>query len=204
MKLRLVSSLVLFAFGLTLMPAVAEETVAQSTTATTPSAETAATDAQKSKSGTADELKPEPYKPEEFPQWAHDLRRAEIIAFGSLPFTLFFVKFAIDSFRYADNDWDRRYAPWPLKSAGAIEMDEDQKIAALVAAGFGSVLLAFVDHIVVSMRRSSAEKAAQSKIPPRITTDRDGWPPSVDLPPPESAPPGQKQGEASGVPEGDR
>jgi hypothetical protein len=204
MKLKFVFAFVLFAFGLTLMPAVAEDPVVESPTATTPSTETAATDAQKSTSGTAEELKPEPYKPEEFPQWAHDLRRGEIIAFGSLPFTLFFVKTAIDSFRYADNDWDRRYAPWPLKSTGAIEMDEGQRIAALVAAGVGSVLLAVVDHIIVKIRRNSAEKAAHSKIPPRITTERDGWPPSVDLPPPSSAPPAQKQGEKSGVPEGDR
>jgi hypothetical protein len=196
MNLKFISCVVLLSFGLTLMPAVAEDTVAGSTTAST--------DAQKSNSGTADELKPEPYKAEEFPLWAHDLRRAEIIAFGSLPFALFFVKAAIDSYRYADNDWDRRYAPWPLKSAGAIEMDEDQRVAALVAAGFGSVLLAFVDHIILSMRRNSAEKAAQAKIPPRITTERDGWPPSVELPPPPSAPSVKKQGEEGGVPEGDR
>ena len=35
----------------------------------------------------ADEEAYTPYDPDEFPQWAHDVRRGEIIFFGSLPIT---------------------------------------------------------------------------------------------------------------------
>ncbi len=41
--------------------------------------------AQDSKDKSRD--KPVPYKKEEFPQWAHDARRFEVIAFGSFPLT---------------------------------------------------------------------------------------------------------------------
>ena len=143
---------------------------------------------------TADAAKSEPYRPDEFPQWAKDLRRGEIIAFGTLPFTLFLVKTAIDTRRYADNDWDRRYAPWPLKPAGAIEMDEDQRMAALAAAAVSSVALAFIDHIVLRMKRASKEREAQSGLPPTITVERENWPPEVDLPAPseDGAAPGER------------
>ncbi len=45
----------------------------------------------------------EPYKAEEFPSWALDLRRADIVAFGALPFTVFFAQFAIDGWRFSQN-----------------------------------------------------------------------------------------------------
>ncbi len=132
-----------------------------------------------------DAAKSEPYRADEFPQWARDLRRGEVIAFGTLPFTLFVVKAAIDTYRYADNDWDRRYAPWPLKPAGAIEMDEDRRMAALAAAAVSSVVLAVIDHVFVRMKRASKEREALAEAPPSITVERENWPPEVDLKPPE-------------------
>ena len=55
-----------------------------------------------------------------FPQWSKDLRRGEIVALGSFPFTLFFSSFVMDTFRLSTNGFDMRYAPWPINTGGAV------------------------------------------------------------------------------------
>jgi len=108
---------------------------------------------------------PEPYDPVEFPLWARDLRRGDIVAFGTLPFTVFFATFAVDSYRYWDKGWDRRYAPWPLKSAGAIDMDDSLKLSSLAAGAVFSVGLALVDHLIVRSKRESKRRRIEAKGP---------------------------------------
>ena len=66
-----------------------------------------------------------------FPQWAKDLRRGEIITFGAFPFTYFFTSLVYDTYRCANNGWDTRYAPWPVKSAGAVELSQSEHFATL-------------------------------------------------------------------------
>jgi hypothetical protein len=98
---------------------------------------------------------------EEFPLWAKDLRRAEIITFGSLPFTMLFSTIAVDTYLMATHDWDIRYAPWPIRGAGAIEMSVDQRILTLGIALGSSILISVADNIIIQVKRSrEAEKAA--------------------------------------------
>ncbi|GAB1484483.1 hypothetical protein MASR2M78_33010 [Treponema sp.] len=125
---------------------------------------------------------PEPYDMSEFPAWAHSLRRSEIVAFGSLPFTVFFSTFVMDSYRYYQNDWDRRFAPWPLKAAGAVQMDEDQRIACFAFGCASAILIGVVDYALVDAKQRRAERAAQEKKVPTIRIDRKDWPPIVELP----------------------
>ena len=135
-------------------------------------------------------VKVEPFKAEEFPSWALDLRRADIIAFGSLPFTVFFAQFAIDSWRYSQHINDRRYAPWPLKPAGAIEMDESQRKAAFAAGCAGAVAVALVDYIIMTVRRNSAARSEREKPKSELSMTRSPWPPLEDAAPPaETTPP---------------
>ncbi|MDR2068250.1 MAG: hypothetical protein LBP71_00065 [Spirochaetaceae bacterium] len=94
-----------------------------------------------------------------FPQWAKDLRRAEIVAFGSFPFTLFLATFTTDTVRFANNNWDTRYAPWPIRSAGGIEMNTRQRLITIGAAAAGSVIISLADHFIVRYKRNRAEKA---------------------------------------------
>ena len=62
------------------------------------------------------------------PLWLRDIRRWEIVAFGTFPFTMFFTTIGMDMFRWQIHngmDWNnRQYAPWPVKSAGAIAMTD--------------------------------------------------------------------------------
>jgi hypothetical protein len=97
---------------------------------------------------------------EEFPLWAKDLRRAEIVTFGSFPFTLLFSTIAMDTYLYGTNNWDNRYAPWPLRPAGAIEMSLDNRLITIFGALGISVLVAVADHIIVRVKRSNEAKKA--------------------------------------------
>ncbi|MDR2760040.1 MAG: hypothetical protein LBB78_11750 [Spirochaetaceae bacterium] len=93
-----------------------------------------------------------------FPQWAKDLRRAEIVAFGSFPFTILLASFTTDTIRFANNNWDTRYAPWPIRSAGGIEMDSKQRVITIGAAAAGSILISLADYFIVRYKRNKAEK----------------------------------------------
>jgi len=99
-----------------------------------------------------------------FPLWARDLRRAEIIAFGSFPFAYFFANFAYDTYRWANNGWDTRYAPWPIASAGSIEQTQDEKIMTLGIAAGGAILIALIDYGIMRYKRHRLEKEA-AKLP---------------------------------------
>ena len=103
----------------------------------------------------------------DFPQWARDLRRFDIITFGTFPFSMFVVTFATDMFRWNNANGmdfnDRRYAPWPLKSAGAVDMSaEEYQRTILLAAGL-SVVLALTDFVIVSIRRSNERRRIESR-----------------------------------------
>ncbi|MBI9100901.1 MAG: hypothetical protein JEY99_00685 [Spirochaetales bacterium] len=50
------------------------------------------------------DLTPVPYTDEEFPQWTKDLRRGEIIFFGSAPFSFLFTAVGYRSVKYAYNN----------------------------------------------------------------------------------------------------
>lgn len=99
---------------------------------------------------------PAPYEPEEFPSWVHELRRAEIVFFGSLPFTLFFTFEAYDLGRYLasgfDADgFDALLAPWPFRSAAEIgagytPAEKGWLIASALAASLG---VAAADWLIV-------------------------------------------------------
>jgi len=100
-------------------------------------------------------------KAEGLPQWAKDLRRGEIIAFGSLPFTFFFTQTFMDLYRMSSHGWDSRYAPGLFKGAGAIPMtDTELKIMFGITIS-ASVLIAVVDYFIVRHKRNKAEALQQ-------------------------------------------
>jgi hypothetical protein len=99
--------------------------------------------------------------------WARDLRRGEIIAFGSFPFTFLLAIFSVDCYRFFSHGMNSLYAPWPAKPAGAIEMSQaEQGLTIAVAAGT-SLLVAVVDHIIIRYKRY--KKAQEIENLPRGT-----------------------------------
>jgi hypothetical protein len=99
-----------------------------------------------------------------FPLWAKDLRRGEIVAFGSFPFAYFFASFGFDTYRFFNNGFNTRYAPWPFTAAAAIEQTQDEKIITLSIAAGAAIIIAIVDYAIVRYKRSK-EQAEQSNLP---------------------------------------
>jgi len=102
-----------------------------------------------------------------FPQWAKDLRRWDIVTFGVFPFALFFTTVVTDLNRWNNANGmdmsDRRYAPWPLKSAGAVGMTTDEYKKVLLQAAGVSALIACTDLVIVLIKRNMERKRVEAK-----------------------------------------
>jgi hypothetical protein len=109
------------------------------------------------------------------PQWARDLRRFEIVTFGTIPFAMFTATFGMDMYRwYNANGMDfsesgRRYAPWPLKSAGAYAMEPKEIETTLIIAASLCVTVALTDLVITLIKRSKARKRTEA-LPHNATT----------------------------------
>jgi len=109
------------------------------------------------------------------PQWVRDMRRFEIVAFGTIPFAMFTATFGMDLYRWNNangmdfSDAGRRYAPWPMKSAGAITMEsKEMELTLIIAAGL-CISVAITDLIITQIKRSNARKRAEA-LPHNATT----------------------------------
>jgi hypothetical protein len=138
------------------------------------------------------------YNAHEFPLWARDLRRAEIVAFGSLPFTVLFGTLAVETVTYINHNGDSRYLPWPLKPAGGIAMSRDDSFLALGVAAASSVLISLADFLIVQHKRQRALRAARDLPDGSPIITRRPWPepaeearegaPEPEAPPEETPP----------------
>jgi hypothetical protein len=122
-----------------------------------------------------------------FPQWVRDLRRGEIIAFGAFPFTMFLTTVIWDTYKwghYDDFSWaNRRYAPWPVKPAGAERLDNDEFIRVMGIAAGAAIIIAITDHILIRVRRTRAARAAARLPPGDVRIERRPWPETGSSPP---------------------
>jgi hypothetical protein len=137
------------------------------------------------------EITPPALDKSEFPQWTKDLRRAEIIAFGTFPFTMFTATFAMDTWRTSQHNWDTRYAPWPLKTAGAIEMTRQEHELVMMSAAAASVFLALADLVIVKLKRHRVRQQVlqiPEGTPIIIKRPLPGAEDPDDSPPPDSPP----------------
>jgi hypothetical protein len=111
---------------------------------------------------------PDVFDTSDFPQWGKDLRRWDIITFGIFPFCVFFTTVVTDSIRwYNENGLDfsesgRRYAPWPLKSAGAYERTTDEHFQNIFIAACLAASLAIIDLIIVKIRQGNERRRVQN------------------------------------------
>lgn len=91
---------------------------------------------------------PAPIEEGEIPLWAMELRRFEIVSFGSLPFAMMLSSVGYDSYRYFSHGRDSNYAPWPFKKASSAGYTEkEQKYIFFTALGI-SLSAALVDQAV--------------------------------------------------------
>ena len=93
----------------------------------------------------------EPYEEDEFPGWALDLRRAEIVALGSLPITLLasrllygLGRFAVESIR--SGQFATAYLPPFLAPPGAVALTRDDNLWIIGGAVSLSTVVAVIDY----------------------------------------------------------
>ncbi len=105
-------------------------------------------------SSSSSSTNPKEYSENEFPQWTKDLRRAEIITFGSLPFVTLGVSVAYGSYLYFTNQIDS--FPNPLdKSTSSYTQDQQLKIVGIslgVSAVFG--LTDFIVNLIKNNKKT--------------------------------------------------
>jgi hypothetical protein len=71
---------------------------------------------------------------------------------------MFFATEIVDTFRYVNHGNDGRYAPWPMKSAGAVSMTTDEAVTTILSAIGGAMLVSLADYLVVRHKRNKAER----------------------------------------------
>ena len=96
---------------------------------------------------------PEPYSPDEFPRWALNLRRGEIIAFGVFPISLLATTLLYDVGRFGFRSiqagrFDADYAPWFFAPPGTPGLTDGERLGILIGAAGLSVTIAVVDHLL--------------------------------------------------------
>ena len=106
---------------------------------------------------------PAPIEDGEIPLWASELRRFEIVSFGSLPFAMMLSTIGYDSYRYFSNGMDGNYAPWPFKKTSSAGYTEDeQKNIFFTAIGI-SLGAALIDQGIRFLVRAREKRLAESR-----------------------------------------
>jgi hypothetical protein len=98
------------------------------------------------------------------PLWLKDLRRAEIVAFGSFPFTMLMATAGMDTYRFISHNGDSRYTPL-IKSPGAVTMNEEELGITLAVAGAASLAIALADFVIVQYKRRAHARRVEN-LPP--------------------------------------
>lgn len=102
----------------------------------------------------ADSTEPVPYSEDEFPQWSKDLRRAEIVTLGSLPFVTIGATAGYSSFLYFSGKRDK--FPNPFDKNNGFSTGE---IIGVVGTSLGiSLAVGLTDYIISYVQRQKAEQ----------------------------------------------
>lgn len=105
------------------------------------------------------------------------LARFEIIAFGSLPLTLFYTNRAFEIYHWIDNGYASAYAPWPVSGtsvSGELELELTnlaipERFCRLGTAAILSMAVAGLDAVIRHIQDAAedkAESARWSALPP--------------------------------------
>lgn len=101
----------------------------------------------------------EPYREGEFPDWLLDVRRAEIVTLGSLPFTTLTATIVYSIFRYADNGFNKDYFPNPLaKSSASANLSKEEQIGIITVSAGLSIAAGLADFIISAIKRDRNQK----------------------------------------------
>jgi len=103
---------------------------------------------------TGPSTEPLPYEDVEFSQWSHDLRRFEVIFFGSVPLTYILTNLIYDFSLYASHDFNSEYR------MGTSTDQEDVQIKLITSLSL-SAGIAAADFVIAQIKESRAGKQPQ-------------------------------------------
>jgi hypothetical protein len=112
---------------------------------------------------------PIPYTKEEFPQWALDLRRAEVLTVGMFPLAFLVTRLGYDVARFTyrsirQGSPAQQYAPWFFAPPEKPDFTRAEKNGILLASVSISGIVALVDYLIGTNERSShAENGADER-----------------------------------------
>ena len=138
----------------------------------------------------AKDTTPSPYTDDEFPQFMKDLRRAEIVSLGALPFVTLTSTIVYSSARYAQHGFDSEYFPNPFAKASASNGYSTAEQAGILLTSAGiSVGIGLTDLLVSVIKRNAAKKKLERKekapiVVTPIAEDKDAV--RIDMPPRET------------------
>lgn len=106
----------------------------------------------------AESRTPEPYSDNEFPGFLHDLRRAEIITLGAMPFITFNATLGYSLGKFAFNNFDPQYFVNPFAQSSDSSFSTDEQIGIILTSLGISLCIGITDFIVNSVKRNNAKK----------------------------------------------
>lgn len=107
---------------------------------------------------------PAPYTKEEFPPLLRDIRRAEIITLGAVPFVTFNVTLGYSISKYASHNFDPDYFPNPFaKTSDANAYTTDEQIGIILTSAGISLGIGIADLIVHIVKRNRAKRRLQAQ-----------------------------------------
>lgn len=101
---------------------------------------------------------PEPYQKDEFPGILHDIRRAEIITLGSMPFITFSATLGYSFGKYASHNFDSSYFVNPFSSTEENSFSTDEQIGILLTSLGISAGIGLTDFIVHTIKRNNRQR----------------------------------------------
>ena len=100
----------------------------------------------------------EPYEKDEFPGILHDIRRAEIITLGSMPFITFSATLGYSFGKYASHNFDSSYFVNPFSSTDENSFSTDEQIGILLTSLGISAGIGLTDFTVHAVKRSNRQR----------------------------------------------
>lgn len=106
---------------------------------------------------------PEPYGENEFPEVLKDIRRAEIITLGSMPFITFSVSMGYSLGSYAFHNFDYSYFKNPFAADSDNNYNTDEQIGIILTSLGISAGIGLTDFVVHQVKRSRKTKALKKQ-----------------------------------------
>lgn len=112
---------------------------------------------------------PEPYEENEFPEVLKDIRRAEIITLGAMPFITFNVSLGYSFGSYAFHNFDYSYFKNPFAADSDNNYNTDEQIGIILTSLGISAGIGITDFVVHQIKRNKKNKALKKQKNKQVT-----------------------------------